>query len=241
MSRTRQLPLFFLPALFWFTLAGGLLKVSFAQVVPSRYQPAEIAGIADVSPPIEENLRVGSRQLVRSARWWVRQIFRRVRFALQVWKGWLFRGVILVLIAILAAAIDSELWSHWRLGGWRVIYGYMPSAAVVYLLVLFDRHADQLGRIILVGAIVYGVIPWDLIPDRMGVVGLLDDVIIVSAASRWFMSRNSAALVERHAVAVREWLERSHRIRTHRERVQGAVTPMIRNSRDVQQPPTALE
>ncbi|HUI25158.1 MAG TPA: YkvA family protein [Candidatus Kryptonia bacterium] len=95
----------------------------------------------------------------------------------------------------------------------------MPLAAVVYLRVLIDRRADRLGQLALTASLVYAIVPWDLIPDNVAIIGVLDDAIIITAASRWFMYRCPAAMIERHARVVETWRDRTAKIQAYRRAV----------------------
>lgn len=149
--------------------------------------------------------------------WWYRRITNLLRLAVHVWIGWLGRVVGLLGVAVAASMLDRNLIAQWRVHHWRLFQRYVPFAAAVYVLSVFDRRADRLGLVALIAAVIYGIVRRDLIPDTLSI-GMLDDVICIGAASRWFMYRCPAEMIERHALSVQKWRERTSRIQARRRR-----------------------
>ncbi|MGA2894365.1 MAG: YkvA family protein [Xanthobacteraceae bacterium] len=52
----------------------------------------------------------------------------------------------------------------------------------------FDRHTPLYVKIALVGAVVYFIVPDDLIPDSIPVLGVLDDAAVIAGAMKLFSS-----------------------------------------------------
>jgi uncharacterized membrane protein YkvA (DUF1232 family) len=68
----------------------------------------------------------------------------------------------------------------------------------------FDRQTPVYVRVILVGAIVYFVMPDDLIPDVLPVIGYTDDAAVIAAA----MKAVSSHIKPEHREAARRMLAR---------------------------------
>jgi len=190
---------------------------SSAAILTAQMGPMTSVSIAGqwVWQPLEQNLRFASVRLFRSARWWCRHVYWAVLRAVRAWWRWVARGAALLLLGVALALCDRELLKQWRAQGWRVFRVYLPLGVVVYILALFDRRATRLGRLAVGAALVYGVMPRDLVPDHLRA-GLLDDIVIIGAASRLFVYTCARDVIEGHARWVQGWRERTRRIRSRR-------------------------
>lgn len=63
----------------------------------------------------------------------------------------------------------------------RAVGKTLKSELKVYQLVLEDRRTPRLAKILLALAVGYLLLPFDLIPDFIPVIGHLDDAVIVPA------------------------------------------------------------
>ncbi len=63
----------------------------------------------------------------------------------------------------------------------RTIGKTLKNELMVYRLVLKDKRTPKLAKVLLAVAVGYAVLPFDIIPDFIPVVGHLDDLIIVPA------------------------------------------------------------
>ena len=217
--------LLFLFACVWFRWpAATSLSL---QVVPAAAAAGPTLATAarglTFAQPLEQDLRQGTVGLLRTGRWWYRKIYNTVHHAVRSWWQWLVRAAFFLAIALAASMLDGNLWRQLRSQGWGALRAYIPRGALVYVLTAFDRRADRFGQGVLLGALVYGIVPWDLVPDRGLSAGIAEDVVLVAAASRWFMTRCSSEVIEQHARAVEAWRVRTHEIRARRRRVRDSA------------------
>ena len=61
----------------------------------------------------------------------------------------------------------------------RIIGSNLKHELKIYQLVLNDRRTPRLAKVFLGAAVGYALLPFDLIPDFIPVIGHLDDVVIV--------------------------------------------------------------
>jgi uncharacterized membrane protein YkvA (DUF1232 family) len=89
----------------------------------------------------------------------------------------------------------------------------MALMLAVYLRLLIDKRAPAVGKALLLFAVAYGAAASDLLPDRMGVVAFVDDLVVVALAYRAFMLLCPDRLVEEHALGAGRAREHSLRAR----------------------------
>jgi uncharacterized membrane protein YkvA (DUF1232 family) len=58
------------------------------------------------------------------------------------------------------------------------------------------------AKALLLGALAYVVLPFDLLPDTLPFLGQVDDVVVVVAAARWFLRWCPPDVVREHARAI---------------------------------------
>lgn len=79
---------------------------------------------------------------------------------------------------------------------------HLPRLVRLYWRLFRDRRVSPWPKAMLVGALLYVVLPFDLIPDVVPFLGEIDDVVIVLAAARWFIRWCPPAIVAEHARAL---------------------------------------
>jgi uncharacterized membrane protein YkvA (DUF1232 family) len=79
---------------------------------------------------------------------------------------------------------------------------HLPTLVRLYWRLLRDPRVSRWPKAMLLGALTYVVLPFDLLPDALPVVGQLDDVVILVVVARWFLRWCPAAIVNEHARVV---------------------------------------
>ncbi|MFH1006711.1 MAG: DUF1232 domain-containing protein [Candidatus Latescibacterota bacterium] len=69
----------------------------------------------------------------------------------------------------------------WLFDRMRAIRKHLKQEITVYRLVIKDNRTPRLAKVLLGLAVGYGLLPFDLIPDFIPVLGYVDDAIIVPA------------------------------------------------------------
>ena len=140
----------------------------------------------------------------------LRQMFRRtistIRLAIKAWGRYAKRAARWIALAFLVAILDRNLLAAWRTSGLRVLTTYVPLMLYVNVRLFFDRRVFWLGKVLLVATIAYGIWRHDLIPDRAPVPGYLEDIVLVTMATRLLLAWSGDDVVFEHAsTAVQRW------------------------------------
>ena len=80
--------------------------------------------------------------------------------------------------------------------GFRAFAHRIRRQIEVYRLLLADRRTPRVAKVLLWAAVAYLLMPLDLVPDWVPVLGLLDDLVIVPglvALGLWFVPRDVLA------------------------------------------------
>jgi uncharacterized membrane protein YkvA (DUF1232 family) len=106
-------------------------------------------------------------------------------------------GLILLWIALLAV-----LWVQQRRAGnavdWREIARLVPDVVRLIRRLAADPEVPRGTRWWLVGLLGYLLLPIDLVPDFLPVIGFADDAIVVAIVLRFAIRHAGMAAVERH-------------------------------------------
>lgn len=73
----------------------------------------------------------------------------------------------------------------------RALAGFVPDCLRLVQRLAADPATTRAQRIALVALIGYLALPFDLVPDFIPIVGVLDDAILVSLALRWLLRTRS--------------------------------------------------
>ena len=79
---------------------------------------------------------------------------------------------------------------------------HLPNLVRLYWRLLRDPRVSIWPKALLVGAAVYVVSPFDLIPDALPLLGEVDDVVIFVAAAHWFIRWCPPDVVREHVAAI---------------------------------------
>jgi len=105
------------------------------------------------------------------------------------------------VVATLSSIADVRLLSlrHQPAG---TVGRYVGNGVRTFIRVLRDRQTPIGPRLLLVGALLYWLVPLDLIPDQSMVPGFVDDLVIAVTAAKGFIYFCPDALIAHHAAAV---------------------------------------
>jgi uncharacterized membrane protein YkvA (DUF1232 family) len=82
------------------------------------------------------------------------------------------------------------------------ILTHLPNFLRLYWRLFRDRRVSIWPKAMLVAALVYVVLPFDLIPDFIFGIGEIDDLVVVLLAARWFIAWCPPDVVQEHARAI---------------------------------------
>ena len=75
---------------------------------------------------------------------------------------------------------------------------FIPNMLLLSVRLLADPRVPAIDRALLAGAIVYAIIPFDLIPDMIPFVGQIDDAYLIALTLLRLMERTDPAIVREH-------------------------------------------
>ncbi|MFN8544633.1 MAG: DUF1232 domain-containing protein [Candidatus Binatia bacterium] len=78
----------------------------------------------------------------------------------------------------------------------------LPRWLRLYARLLRDRRVSLWVKAMLVGAVAYVVVPFDLLPDTIPLLGEVDDVVVLAAAAHWFLQWCPPDVVAEHVHAL---------------------------------------
>lgn len=125
------------------------------------------------------------------------------------WLRAVLSTAVFLIVAAFASVADTHMFTlrHEPPGA---VARYLGHGIWTFFLILLDRRTPYTARMLLTVALVYWLVPFDLIDDKSLVPGFIDDVAITVAAAKGFVYLCPTSLVAAHAHAVEE---RAHRRR----------------------------
>lgn len=118
-----------------------------------------------------------------------------------IWASLLGSACVFLLVAVVSSVADFRMLALCRKGP-GALARYLGHGTLTFLRILGDRRTPNSARLVLAGALLYWLIPQDLIPDDSMVPGFIDDLVIAVSAAKGFIYLCPDSLVARHAVAV---------------------------------------
>ena len=80
----------------------------------------------------------------------------------------------------------------------RAIAGFVPDCAVLFRRLLADPRVPRARKLAVAALVGYLAFPFDLVPDFIPVVGVLDDALLVALVLRLVLRGAGAGLVAEH-------------------------------------------
>ncbi len=110
---------------------------------------------------------------------------------------------VFLIVAAFASVADTRMFTlrHEPPGA---VARYLGHGLRTFFLILLDRRTPYMARILLTAALIYWLVPFDLIADKSLVPGFIDDVAVTVAAAKGFVYLCPTSLVAAHAHAVEE-------------------------------------
>ena len=75
---------------------------------------------------------------------------------------------------------------------------FIPNMLLLYARLLRDSRVPATEKALLAGAIVYAIVPFDLIPDMLPFVGQIDDAYLIAMTLLRLMDRTDPRIVREH-------------------------------------------
>ena len=79
---------------------------------------------------------------------------------------------------------------------------HLPNVLRLYWRLFRDPRVAPWPKALLVGALAYMILPFDVIPDVLPVIGEVDDLLILIVVARWFIQWCPPEVVREHAQAI---------------------------------------
>jgi len=101
-------------------------------------------------------------------------------------------------MALKATGIVKQL--GWR--GFFQLITHLPSFLKLFSRLIKDPRVSLTTKLLLVGSLVYVIVPTDILPDFLLGVGQMDDLAVVLAGSKFFLQLCPPEVVREHLRAI---------------------------------------
>jgi uncharacterized membrane protein YkvA (DUF1232 family) len=118
-----------------------------------------------------------------------------------IWLWALLSAGVFLLVTALSSVADVRM-LDFRHQGVRALAHYVARGIRIFFRIVRDRHTPNLARCVLVLALLYWLLPFDLIPDTSSLPGFRDDLVIAVVGAKAFMWFCPDALIATHAHAI---------------------------------------
>lgn len=173
-------------------------SVSVAAHLPAPHSVCAVLGFID-DRPIEQQIGTVAKNLFRQVRWSFRMLRWMFWRAVDRWGRWLRHLAFPLAVVIVGALADRSLIAAWRADGVRPLFTYSLLMLYVYSRLLFSRGVHIAPKLLLLGAVIYGVVRRDLVPDRSLWPGRVEDMLFLIIATRVFVYACPEELVSEYA------------------------------------------
>jgi uncharacterized membrane protein YkvA (DUF1232 family) len=161
--------------------------------------PSGLMALSADDQPIQHWVGGITRSVLRQVRWFARGMLSALSDAADFWRHWLRRAAFSLAVVVIAALADTALVTAWRTEGLRALVTYSTLMLYVYGRLLFSSRVNIAPKLLLAGAVAYGIFRRDLVPDRSLVPGRVDDVVLIVVATRAFVYACPEALIREYA------------------------------------------
>lgn len=185
--------------------ASAFFTVTLSSCLPTAADlalPGALGAVMSVGvddQPIERQIGGVTKTVVRE----VRRAFRMLQWTfwrtLDWWAGWIRGAAFSLVVAVAALLTDRSLFAVWRSEGSRELFTNAALMLYVYGRLLFSGKVPIAPKLLLLGALIYGVVPSDLVPDRSFWPGQIEDVLLIAIAVRAFVYGCPQDLVNEYA------------------------------------------
>ena len=117
------------------------------------------------------------------------------------WASLAASALVFSVVAVVSSVADRRMFAL-RRNGPGAISRYLANGTRTFFRILRDRGTPNSARALLLGALVYWLVPRDLVPDTTIVPGFVDDLLIAVGGAKAFIYLCPDTLVARHAAAV---------------------------------------
>ena len=124
-----------------------------------------------------------------------------------LWLWLALSAIAFLVVAAVASVVDMRMWQLRRESP-GAASRYFGRGIRTFFRILRDRHTPSGARALLALALVYWLVPFDLVPDSSVLPGFADDLVVAVSAAKGFMYLCPDSLVAWHAAAVESHAQR---------------------------------